>query len=136
MPLILLLVLSAFLVFGLQKPSGPYQGEFSQDYGQLTVESQWTNQGCDVVASFQTKFGDHASLMAKMSKSFQHNEMRELNLWILELNTAYAQENILGLIQKNEIPTTTPPKEALPSEEPNHEVFTIGVTTAIIERDA
>ena len=56
-------------------------------------------------------------------------------MWILELNTAYAQENILGLIQKKELPTT-PPKEALPSEEPNHEVFTIGVTTAIIERDA
>ena len=31
--LILLLVLSAFLVFG-PKPSGPYQGEISQNYGQ------------------------------------------------------------------------------------------------------
>ena len=81
--------------------------------------------------------------MAKLSKSFQENEMRDFNLWILELNTAYAEENmlnILRLIQKNEIPQpeipTNPPKEALPSEEPNHEVFTIGVTTAIIERDA
>ena len=40
--------------------------------------------------------------MATMVKSFEHNEMRELNKWILELNTAYAQENVLGLIQKNE----------------------------------
>jgi len=45
--------------------------------------------------------------MAKLSKSFQENEMRDFNLWILELNTAYVEENILdilGLIQKNEIP--------------------------------
>ena len=68
------------------------------------------------MASFQTKFGD-TSLMAKLSKSFQENEMRDFNLWILELNTAYAEENILdilGLIQKNEIPQpeipTTPTK--------------------------
>ena len=48
--------------------------------------------------------------------------------------TAYAEENVLGLIQKNELPT--PPKEDPPSEQPIREVFTIDVTTAIIERDA
>jgi hypothetical protein len=48
--------------------------------------------------------------------------------------TAYAEENVLGLIQKNELPT--PPKEGPPSEQPIREVFTIDVTTAIIERDA
>ena len=53
----------------------------------------------------------------------------------LELMTAYAEENVLGLIQKNELPTT-PPKEDPPSEQPIREVFTIDVTTAIIERDA
>ena len=52
----------------------------------------------------------------------------------LELMTAYAEENGLGLIQKNELPT--PPKEDPPSEQPIDEVFTIDVTTAIIERDA